>query len=88
MKITLSPRAKKQLKNISKIDQLALANKIRSLKEDKNINQIQKLASYKNIYRVRVGDYRIVFRKSKKEIYLILIGHRRDIYRLVNRLLR
>lgn len=88
MNVILSPRAKKQLKNISKIDQLALANKIRSLKEDKNINQIQKLASYKNIYRVRVGDYRIVFRKSKKEIYLILIGHRRDIYRLVNRLLR
>ncbi|MFH1648277.1 MAG: type II toxin-antitoxin system RelE/ParE family toxin [Patescibacteria group bacterium] len=88
MKVSLSPRAKKQLKNISKVDQLALANKIRSLKEDKNINQIQKLASYKNIYRVRVGDYRIVFKKSKKEIYLILIGHRRDIYRLVNRLLR
>ena len=34
-------------------------------------------------YRLRVGDYRVIYRfdPSKGEIYLIAIGHRREIYR-------
>jgi Cytotoxic translational repressor of toxin-antitoxin stability system len=34
-------------------------------------------------YRLRVGDYRIIYRfdLSKGEIYLVAIGHRREIYR-------
>ena len=34
-------------------------------------------------YRVRVGDYRVIyeFDASRNEIYLLTIGHRRDVYR-------
>jgi mRNA interferase RelE/StbE len=34
-------------------------------------------------YRVRVGDYRIIYRfdPAKREIYLFAIGHRREIYK-------
>ena len=34
-------------------------------------------------YRLRVGDYRIIYRFSleKREIYLLAVGHRREIYR-------
>jgi mRNA interferase RelE/StbE len=34
-------------------------------------------------YRLRVGDYRIIYRfdSIRSEIYLIAIGHRREIYR-------
>jgi len=46
----------------------------------------EKLKGLKNIYRVRVGDYRIVFRRTKEEIFIVLIGHRKEIYQLVNRL--
>ncbi len=31
--------------------------------------------------RMRVGDYRIVFDETKKEITIIAAGHRREIYR-------
>jgi len=35
-------------------------------------------------YRLRVGDYRVIYRYdlTRGEIYLIAIGHRREIYRL------
>ncbi len=85
MKITISPRAEKELKKLSKINQLAVANKIRSLVSF-NITNEEKLSGYKNIYRVRVGDYRIVFRKNPSEAYIVLIGHRKDIYDLLKRL--
>jgi mRNA interferase RelE/StbE len=34
-------------------------------------------------FRLRVGDYRVIYRfdLTKSEIYLIAIGHRREIYR-------
>lgn len=84
MKITISPKAEKQLKKISKVDQLIIAEKIRNLNKQ---TSLQALRGYKNIYRVRVGDYRIVYRRQKSEIYIILIGHRRDIYKMLTRLL-
>jgi len=34
-------------------------------------------------YRLRVGDYRVIYRfdLSSREIYLVAIGHRREVYR-------
>jgi mRNA interferase RelE/StbE len=34
-------------------------------------------------FRLRIGDYRVIYRfdLAKGEIYLIAIGHRREIYR-------
>ncbi len=36
-----------------------------------------------NRYRLRVGDYRIIytFDTARNEIYLLAVGHRREIYR-------
>ncbi len=34
-------------------------------------------------FRLRVGDFRVIYRfdLARREIYLIAIGHRREIYR-------
>ncbi len=34
-------------------------------------------------YRLRIGDYRVIYRfdLNRGEIYLVAIGHRREIYR-------
>lgn len=88
MRAILSPRAEKQLKKILKIDQIAVAKKIRQIKDEKIPEKIEKLKGFADIFRVRVGNYRIVFRKDPKEIYIVLIHHRREVYRLLNQLLR
>lgn len=87
MRITISPRVEKELKKINKIDQIAVAIKIRSLVKNSVINKV-KLSGYKDIFRVRVGDYRIVYRKTSQEIYIVLIHHRKDVYQIVNQLLK
>jgi mRNA interferase RelE/StbE len=84
MKILIAKRAEKYLKKIPKIDQFAIVRKIRLLTSPSSNEE--KLKGLKNIYRVRVGDYRIVFRRTKEEIFIVLIGHRKEIYQLVNRL--
>jgi len=86
MKIIISSRAEKELRKISKIDQIAIIRKIRSIKDSSTIFNEEKLSGYKNIFRVRIGQYRVVYRKSINEIYIILIGHRKDIYHLLKQL--
>jgi len=36
-----------------------------------------------NCFRLRIGDYRVIyeFSPAKEEIYLITVGHRREVYR-------
>ena len=87
MKIILSPRAEKHLRKLPKIDQIAVARKIRAIGEEEKIIKKEKIEGFSDIFRVRVGNYRIVYRKTKKEIYIILIRHRKDIYHLLKQLL-
>ena len=88
MKIIISPRAEKQLKKITKIDQIALARKIRLLGKSSQTLDEEKLAGFRNIYRIRVGSYRIVYKKTAKLVYVVLIGHRREIYQLLKHTLK
>jgi len=86
MKVILSPRAEKQLRKLAKIDQIAIVRKIRQVRDAVNF-QSEKLKGFPHIFRIRVGDYRIVYQKIKKETYIILIKHRRDVYQALKRLL-
>ena len=86
MKLIISPRAEKELKKIPKVEQIAIARKIRLIKDSSVILNEEKLTGFKNIFRIRIGQYRIVYRKTIKEIYIVLISHRKDVYRLINQL--
>ncbi len=88
MKVILSPRAEKQLKKISKIDQIAVAQKIRSIRDSATASGEEKLKGFKDIFRVRIGDYRLVYKKTRQKIYIVLICHRKDVYQLVRKLFR
>lgn len=88
MKLIISPRAEKELKKLPKIDQIAIARKIRLIKYSFVVPEENKLSGYKNIFRVRISQYRIVYRKTVEEVYIVLIGHRKDVYRMLNQLLR
>jgi mRNA interferase RelE/StbE len=53
--------------------------------EDPNIlkNNIIKLAGTKeDYYRLRVGNYRVIYEKKEKELIILIIriGHRREVY--------
>lgn len=43
----------------------------------------QKLQGKENHWRIRVGDYRVIYRVEKHRVVIVIvrIGHRREIYR-------
>ena len=42
--------------------------------------QIKPLKSYGDLFRLRVGDYRVVYQIKGNQVTVLLIGHRKDIY--------
>ena len=59
-----------------------LDDAIEALSDDPRPNGCRKLAGTSDRYRVRVGDYRIVYRidDGKVTVLVLVIGHRREVY--------
>ena len=55
---------------------------IESLADDPRPPGCRKLAGTSDRYRVRVGDYRIIYRidDGKVTVLVLVIGHRREVY--------
>ena len=82
---------KKFLKQISKLNDPALAKEIEaiieraeksnSLSEIKNLKNLKKLKGHTGFYRIRSGDYRIGIYFDKGRFEFAAFDHRKDIYK-------
>ena len=74
--------AERELRKISKGDLKRILGKIKTLGPNPRPQGSEKL-SERERYRVRQGDYRIVYTINDKEnrVDIIKIGHRREVYR-------
>ena len=78
--IEIRKRAEKDLSTIPKSDAQKIADAIFAL-EDGLVGDIKKLTNFSPEYRLRVGDWRILFEASKTKITIFRILHRREAYR-------
>ena len=61
MKLEIRKSAIKDLKHISEPYKSKVHNKILELKDFPNIQNIKKLTNFESAYRLRIGNYRILF---------------------------
>ncbi len=82
-KITIKKSAAKELEDIPKKDLRKIIKRIQSLAQNPRPHGSQKLSAQSR-FRVRQGDYRIVYSVEDKNsiVDIVKIGHRREIYRL------
>jgi len=82
-KIFIKKPAANELENIPKKDLKKIVKRIQSLAENPRPRGSQKLSAQER-YRIRQGNYRIVYSIQDKElaVQIFKIGHRREIYRL------
>ncbi len=80
--IVFAPRAEKDFKKLDKPIQKQLRPKIDALAKNPRHHGAEKLAGEDDLYRIRSGDYRIVYQIQDKQLVVLLvkIGHRREIY--------
>jgi mRNA interferase RelE/StbE len=83
-KVVLEEKALESLKQIPNPHKNNIFKKLKYLETPNyQTTNVKKLKGYENGYRLRVGNYRVLFLKKteKKVIEIYQIGHRKDIYR-------
>lgn len=83
-KFLIKASAVKEIEAIgTKADRQRIVGRIRALVTNPRIQDSEKLAGYTDHYRIRRGQYRIVYRidDRRHEVTIFKVGHRKDVYR-------
>jgi len=82
-KIYLKRSAEKELSHLPLKIHDRIIKRLLSLKRNPKSSNVKKLRGREG-YRIRVGDYRILYEidEKKKRVEIVSIGHRKEIYRL------
>lgn len=81
--IDFAPRIESQLRKIPKFIREQILDRIEKLSDDPRPNGVEPLqGSDKGLFRVRQGDYRIVYsiQDQKLLVLIVRIAHRKEVY--------
>lgn len=82
-RIELAPQARRELRKLPRDDQSRVQQRIDTLADAPRPSGCEKLAGQRDLYRVRVGTFRIIYRVDDDRLLVLIVhlGNRRDIYR-------
>lgn len=80
--ITFARPARKELERIDGKSVNRIFPRIEALSREPRPSGCRKLVGNKHLWRIRIGDYRVVYAvyDDKKVIDIITVGHRKDVY--------
>jgi len=82
-KVKVAEEAARFIRKQDKRIQRQIINNIRGLAQNPRPQGCKKLQGYKDLYRIRSGNYRIVYTVREKMlfVFVVRVAHRKDIYR-------
>ena len=80
MLIDIQDSAYKDLKKIDKSDTIKILQTIKKLEDYPNITNVKKLTNHYPPFRLRIGDYRVLFDIEDEKIIVSNIKHRKEAY--------
>lgn len=78
--IRFKPQSLKDGRKIPKHEMSRIFEKIEAL-QDNLAGDVKHLTEFYPEYRLRVGDYRVLFEVEDNQVVIYRIRHRRDVYR-------
>lgn len=81
--ILLAPPAERQLKALAEATQKRIVTRLKTLQHNPRPQGVKKLTGEDDLYRIREGNYRIIYTIRDKELVVLVvkIGDRKDVYR-------
>ena len=81
--VEIGRSAEKQLRRLPRRDRERIVSAITSLATDPFPKGVRKLSGYDDVFRVRIGRYRVLYSISERALTVLIlkIGHRRSVYR-------
>ena len=85
--VVLKPAAVRDLRKLPEDIRRRVAGQIDALSWDPQPPGAEALQGERNLYRIRVGDYRLIYQIENKALVVLVvhIGHRREVYRRLGR---
>ena len=83
LELRVSRSAEKQLRKLPRTDQARVAQAMLALADDPFPKGARKLLGYRDVFRIRIGPYRVLYSVSETELIVVVlkVGHRRGVYR-------
>ena len=78
--IQFKPRAGRDIERLPSRIQAQVLARIEEMSNDLK-GDVKRLTNFTPEYRLRVGDYRVLFEVEKETIVIYRIRHRREVYR-------
>ena len=81
-RVVITPHARRQLLKMSSDVLRRLEEAISGLGEEPRPQGARKLQGVENLFRIRVGDYRVIYQIQDKALVVLVvkIGHRGEVY--------
>ena len=81
--VRIKQSALRTMDRLPKQDRSKVDGRIRTLADSPRPPGCVKLAGQENLWRIRVGDYRVVYEIRDKELIVLVVSvaHRREVYR-------
>jgi mRNA interferase RelE/StbE len=81
--VAFSPSAAREFRKLAREIQHRLRPRIDALADDPRPAGAKKLKSREDLWRIRAGDYRIVYEVRNRNLLVLVVrvAHRRDVYR-------
>ncbi len=81
--VEVSPAAGRQIRKLDRNPQERVLARIEKLQEDPRPHDASKLQAPEDLYRIRVGDFRIVYQVEDDRLLVLIVkvGNRKEIYR-------
>ena len=81
--ITFARSARKELQGLERPFALRMLSAIESLADDPRPSGCRKIRGSKDLWRIRIGDYRVVYsvEDASRVIDIVVVRHRSDAYR-------
>ncbi len=82
-RVEIDAKAAREIRAVPRQDQQRITLRIQALAGNPRPPGCVKLAGGSNLWRIRVGVYRIIYQiqDSRLVIVVVRVGHRRDVYR-------
>jgi len=82
--IVFAKSAQKDLEDLPKTEIQKILSKIEKLSSHPYPHGYTKIKGHSNLFRIRVGNYRVVYSVYKEEVIIdiVRISHRKDVYRI------
>ena len=82
-RVEFKPSAAKAVRKLDAESRRRVIARAEALADDPRPPGAEKLEGMPDLYRIRVGDYRIIYQVTDRILLVLVVrvGHRRDVYR-------